>query len=137
MLKTVAQEISQHLKIDTPSPNERGHYPFSFNNNLNVSILSQDPDIILASPIDTNIDSDSEPKVANTLKWHLARIKDHDDILSFDPDTNQLFLFKQLPPSKLAEKPIHQHLEDFLNNLEYWNSAAQNDASPPSGMLPL
>lgn len=140
MLKTIADEISQHIKVTTPEPDERGHFVFSFNDGLEVTLQKLGDSYVMSSPISTELKEGDDEQLPKMLQWQLARVKETDEVLSFDPDSKKLFLYKQLPPSKLSEKPVTQHLEDFLNNLEYWNSASKDGSSGasfvPTGMLP-
>lgn len=133
MLKIVAQELAQALKSPVPTmTNDKDPVAFSYKGRLNFSVLEQDRAIIFFSPLLLDVNESSENLIKSLLKWELARAREHDEIISFDPELKTLFLFKQITTVKLAEKKLIQHLEDFLNSLDFWIAAIKNFVSQDS-----
>lgn len=66
----------------------------------------------------------AEELLGHYLRLHLARLLDHQEVLSLEPDGNHLVVFRQLPARALTMTEFEQALGDFANNLEFWTSNA-------------
>ena len=127
MLKKIVEDIAGRINTPVPNPDEQGYYTFNFNDGLNVSVFQYDDTTVFASPL--NVSAEEKDQLVKLLQWQLARAKEYDEILSFDPAKQQFFLYKQLSPSKLSERSVLEHLEIFLNNLDYWKSISNPDSN--------
>lgn len=79
----------------------------------------------------------AEELLGHYLRLHLARLLDHREVLSLEPGSDHLVVFRQLPARALTMAEFEQALGDFANNLEFWTSNAAEPArtwAPPPTM---
>lgn len=139
MLKNTIHEIAKGLKLPAPEAGENDEYTFIFDDVLEVDILSLKKDsLILAAPITDTLPSppETEDFFKKILQWNFSRLKDYEEVLTWDPDSDSITLSKEIPFSELSEKPILGQLETFLNNLEFWKSAIAQKANSTISRLP-
>ena len=140
MLKDLIKQLADTLEIEPPNPNDNGEYSFTLDDSHTVEISSRNNDeVLLHTPIGDPLkeSEDNKELLKNVLQWNLVRLKENHEILTWEPETNQLVLFKQIPTSDLSEKPISKQLEDFLNNLEFWNNAIKEGPNNAASRLPV
>lgn len=139
MLKNVIDDIAKGLKITAPEPDEDGEYTFFFDNDLEVSVLSLKKDSLTLTAIACD-DFPDTPEMDDLFKKILQinfiRLKEYEEVLTWDPDSYAIILSKEIPFSDLSEKPILSHLENFLNSLEFWQSAIAQKPSNTISPLP-
>lgn len=139
MLKSVIQEVARNLKLETPEPGARNEYTFVFDDLLEVNISSFKKDsLILDAPISEPLEDspETEKLLKKLLQWNLPRLKEYQEVLTWDPDLDQIVLSREVLFSELSEKPILGQLEKFLNNLEFWKSAIVQKKSATISHLP-
>lgn len=139
MLKDVINDIAKGLKIKAPEPDENGEYTFVFDDKLEVSIFSLKKNSLTLKAIVSDELADT-PETENLLKKILQinfiRLKEYEEVLTWDPDFYAIILTKEIPFSNLSEKPILEHLEKFLNSLEFWQSTIAQKSSAAVTNLP-
>lgn len=126
MFKNAIQDLAKALNLEVPEPGDNGAYSFFFDNSLEVSILSVKKDsLILVSPVSDPLDNSTETEnlLKKLLLINFPRLKEYEETLTWDPDSAQIILTKEIPFSGLSEKPLFGQLEKFLDNLEFWKSA--------------
>lgn len=135
MFKNVVQELAKALQVEIPEAGNNGAYNFFFEDELEVSILSLKKDsLILVSPVTDPLDNSAETELLlkKLLQINFSRLKEYEETLTWDPDSAQIILSKEIPFSGLSEKPLLGQLEQFLDNLEFWKSAtAQTSTTSP------
>jgi len=139
MLKDVINDIAKGLKIPPPEPNEDGEYVFVFDDLLEISLLSLKKNSLIISAA-VSYELSNTPEMENLFKkilqLNFIRLKEYEEVLTWDPDSYAIVLFKEIPFSDLSEKPILDHLEKFLNSLEFWQGAIAQKANAPMSHLP-
>lgn len=139
MLKDVINDIAKGLKIEVPQPDDDGEYTLVFDDNLEVYLFSlKQNSLILTSVISEELPNTTETEnfLKKILQINFIRLKDHEEVLTWDPDFSLIILSKEIPFSNLSEKPILEHLEKFLNSLEFWQSTISQGANSPITHLP-
>lgn len=136
LLQDIIQEISDAFQVDSPTPSDDGRYPFVFDNSLEVSISQNKTKdrYLIISRIDKKFEGREEETkklLKNALQWHLARLKDNTETIAWDPELKQLILFQEISEDELDDRNILKYLEDFLNNLEFWNYALSGEEDQP------
>ncbi len=133
MFKNTVQELAKALQVDVPTPTDNGAYAFSFDDNtLEVNILPlKNNALILLSPVSNplNNSQETEQLFKKLLQINFSRLKDYEEILTWDPDSDQITLTQEIPFSTLSEKPLLGQLEQFLDNLEFWKSATAQQST--------
>lgn len=140
MLESVIQDIANSLEIVPPTSTDKGEYTFTFDDDIKVKVfpLNKDKLMMVAEVSAPLPDSpETEKLLKDALQWSLTRLKEHEETLTWDPDSHQMVLAKETPFSELSEKPISGQLEKFLNNVDYWKSALSNESKPNTSRLPL
>lgn len=139
MLKNVINDIAKGLKIESPEPTESGEYIFVFDDLLEITLTSLKKDSLIISAFVSD-ELSNTPETENLFKKMLQlnfiRLKDYEEILTWDPDSYAIVLSKEIPFSDLSEKPILDHLEKFLNSLEFWQAAIAQKANASTSPLP-
>lgn len=136
MFKSTVQELAKALQIEVPAPTDNGTYTFSFDDNtLEVDILSlKNNSLILLSPVSDPLDNspETEQLLKKLLQINFSRLKEYEEVLTWDPDSAQIILSQEIPFSTLSEKPLLRQLEQFLDNLEFWKSATAQQSTTSS-----
>lgn len=145
MLQTIIQDLSKNLKIETPTSTNNNEFIFFFDNTLKITLTSNKKDsIIITSPIYDlkTINNNKNNKIENNAKTekllkelleiNFTRLKNQEETLTWDPDSDQIILFKEIPQSTLSEHPMLHQLEKFLNTLEFWKSIIAQKTTPKS-----
>lgn len=138
MFKNAIHDLAKALNLEVPEPGDNETYSFVFDNTLEVKILSLKKDsLILVAPVSDHLDDSpkTEKLLKKLLEINFSRLKDYEETLTWDPDSAQIILTKEISFSTLSEKPLLGQLEKFLDNLEFWKSAS-DQTSPTSPHLP-
>lgn len=138
MFKNAIQDLAKALNLEAPEPEDNGIYSFVFDDALEVNILSLKKDsLILTAPVTNPLNNspETEKLLKKLLQINFSRLKEYEETLTWDPDSAQIVLSKEIPFSTLSEKPLIGQLEQFLNNIEFWKSAT-DQTSTTSPHLP-
>lgn len=137
LLKDIVQEISDSFEVEPPVPLSDGRVPFVFDGTLEVFFSenkTKDKWLITAfigEKINGSNEEETKKLLKNVLQWHLARLKDHRETIAWDPTEEKLLLYRELSKEEIEERGILKHLEDFTNNLEFWNHAVGGEEDKP------
>ncbi len=131
-LETIVQQVADAFDASPPAPVD-GTYTFDFDGTIPLTMFEKDDDTItlhsqIAKPIEDG--EDAEKLVKQIMQWNFATLKDHEENMSWDPDTKQIFLYKEVKYSTLSEIPMLKHIENFLNSIDYWNNALKEGKAP-------
>lgn len=140
MLKNIVNEISKGLKLPIPEPGEDDEYTFTFDEVLEVDILSLGKNSFILSAYVSEalpFSPETENLLKNILQLNFSRLKEYEEVLTWDPDFGSILLFKEIPFFELSTKPILSQLETFLNNLEFWKNAITQPTTTSTSRLPL
>lgn len=128
MFKTTIQELTKALKVNLPEPEANGEYHFTFDGSLKIAILptSKKDALVITAPITDSLNNSPETEnlLKKLLQTNFSRLKEYEEVLTWDPDSAQIILSKEIPFSQLSEKPLFGQLEKFINNLEFWKNTA-------------
>lgn len=126
MFKNAIQDLAKALNLEVPEPEDSGAYRFIFDKVLEISILPLKKDsLILVAPVSDSLQNspETEKLLKKLLQINFSRLKEYEETLTWDPDSSQIILTREIPFSTLSEKPLFGQLEKFLENLEFWKSA--------------
>ena len=140
MLQSVIEDLAKALDIEVPQPTDKGEFLFTFDDDIDVKILSLKKDrLTLVSAVSPALpDSDDSKKLLqNALQWNLTRLKDHEETLTWEPESNQIILVKEPLFSELSAKPLIKQLETFLNNVDFWKTALSPKKEANASKFPL
>ena len=134
LLEKILNELQSQFSISLPPKDDSGSVSLPFDSNIAVHISEPKDDILLIKSTISKSWSDSEKDellLKQILNISFARIHQEDEILTWDPDANQLILFSHISNPMLLDKPFPQRLESFLNNLAFFNKLCENDPKTP------
>jgi len=131
-LKQIIKELSELYKMDPPVADESGHYLVLFDRRFDVENFPTGHRSLVIKASIRAMENYPEPSVSflkKILQWNFVRAHEQDSSISWDPEEDTLFLYRQIPLEDLNFNLFLEYLEEFLNTLEFWNSAiaAQGD----------
>lgn len=136
------KELTSKLKLPLESPDEDGVYRLIFDNSLEVEIFKGEAaQIIVSSPLLKELPEDEAARqelLAKYLRLNFAALKkEQEDVLSLDPDTNHLVLYRKINTQHLYPDEFVKIVESHLNNLELWRALGDDRQpnNPPTTMI--
>lgn len=131
-LTSLINDIAAFFKKKPPTPNSDGRFSITFDDKYEVLFFQEknEKDGIYLSGFIASNPLDPTPENTDLLKYILqvnfARQKESNETLTWDPTSNKLMLYKKVYFKDLSEKPIIEHLEEFLNNQQMWTDIVKN-----------
>lgn len=140
MLEELIQQITRALQINVSASTKKGEFILTFKRGIQITLIPTNKNEItmlgyVGKPFTPS--PNNEKKLKDILHWNLARLKAHPETLSWEPEKNQLILFKKITAFELSETPILKQLEAFLNSLEYWNKAVEENPTQKLSRFPI
>lgn len=138
-LDTVLARFAERHGLAKPQADANGRYFLLLDGELEVALLQGGDRIYLEGRLEP-LPSDerkAEELLGRYLRLHLARLRDHQEVLGLEPDGARLVVFRQLSARALTVTEFEQALGDFANNLEFWTSRVAEPArtwGPPPAM---
>lgn len=127
MLEKLIETITSTLHQEFPKPTKKDHYVLNFKDDISVEIFSNSnkEEVTLASRIGHALEESPEKKqiLKKLIEFNSARLREHEEVLSWDPQLHALVLFKSITLSDLSEKNALAQMENFLNQVDFWNKA--------------
>jgi len=77
--------------------------------------------------------ADGRALLHRLLRLELATLNASDEVLSIDPERNQLVLWAAYADDGLTDEVFDRLLAQFLNALEFWRAQAEEEKPPVSG----
>ncbi len=141
-LESLLSVFTQQRGMVKPGSDEHGRYYFLFDGDLEVCLFQTGERIYMEGDIGA-LPPDpvrTEAFLRGRLRRNLARLGDRHEVLSIDPDSDRLVLFRQLPARKLSNLDFDRAMEDFVNALTFWDTETETVsreavAPPPMRML--
>ena len=131
--------LCQHLQLDSLEPNEEGVYELTFDDGLDIEILSFHNNLLLRSsvgdfPEDTG---QQEDFLRRLLNRSLPRLKDQYASLSIDEQQQRVWVYHSRPLNSLDIHRFCELVEQFVNAVAWW-AEFESNAAPmgPMTMLP-
>ncbi|MFZ4791739.1 MAG: CesT family type III secretion system chaperone [Candidatus Competibacteraceae bacterium] len=135
-LEKLLRQFARRWGLDEPKPDERGQYFFVLDGNLHITLFQMGNQIYLEGrpgvlPEDFHQTVDPLREI---LHKHLVGLEKNEEVLSLDPTSDELLLFRRLPGQRLNLADLEIALETFSNQLEFWMrqlSGHQPRLAPP------
>ncbi|EXJ15661.1 CesT family type III secretion system chaperone [Imhoffiella purpurea] len=111
-----------------------GRYRLELDGWLEVRIFQSGGDLFLeGSPGRLPAEDPREPdRIADLLREQVRDLEDQEEVLSLDPEGEDLILFRRLQASGLRLDDFERALESFANRLERWTRRLAADRTVPS-----
>ncbi|MCP3877874.1 MAG: type III secretion system chaperone [Sulfitobacter sp.] len=141
-LESLLSVFTQQRGMVNPQCDGKGKYFFLFDGDLELCLFQTGDSIYLEGEIGP-LPPDpvrTEAFLKERLRRNLARLGDRREVLSIDPDSGHLVLYRQLPARNLSSQDFDRAVEDFVNALSFWDSETEAvprvvAAPPPMRML--
>ena len=137
-LDTLLAQFTERHGLTKAQIDDSGRYFMLLDGDLEVTVFQGGDRIYLEGHLES-LPADqrkAEELLGHYLRLHLARLRSKQEVLSLEPGSDELVLFRQLPARSLTITEFEQALEDFANSLEIWiNTVAEPAhtlAPPPS-----
>ena len=141
-LDLLLARFAEHRGLARPRADAGGRYYMLLDGDLEVAVLQGGDRIYLEGRLEP-VPADrrkAEELLGHHLRLHLARLREKHEVLSLEPEGDDLVLFRQLPAHALTLREFERALEDFANGLEFWSDRAlgpQRTLVPPPEMQML
>lgn len=135
-LDTLLTQFAERHDLAKPRADANGRYFLLLDGELEIALLQGGDRIYLEGRLEP-LPADerkAEELLGRYLRLHLARLRNHQEVLSLESDGDHLVVFRQLPARALTMTEFEQALGDFTNNLEFWTN---NAADPVRTWVPL
>jgi len=135
-LDALAQQFAAGHDLRPPTRDEAGLYRFLIDGNLEITLFQHGNQIVIEGRLDPLPSGRNEAGaiLEQNLRRHLGRLRDHQEVLSLDPESHQLVLFRQLAARRLTSADFDQAIGDFANGLAFWQNSSgpsTRPATPP------
>ena len=123
-LQQLLSQFAKRYQFATPQLGGDGRCALLLDGDLEVMVLQGGNRIYLEAQVLT-LPTDQrqvEELLVQCLHLHLTRLQDKQEVLSVDPEGNDLVLFRPLPALGLTLVDFEQALESFVNSLEFWTA---------------
>ena len=137
--------LAQDLNLPPFITNEKGEVVLSTNDNLALTISPYGKNCVLFKAHLRTLerpDDFSENDWRHFLRLSRSTLKKTLATITFDEETNTLFLYQTLSLNPIDGFKFRQSLENFLNDLEFWvkatkkESPVSNTEAPPAVFFP-
>lgn len=130
-LETLLEQFATRWGLDHPRLNAQDRYFLIIDGCLRITLFQIGHRIYLeghpgALPKDS---FQGGERLSEILRMYLARLKQHEEILSLDPVSDDLLLFRCLPVQTLNLGDLEKAIETFSNRLEFWVRALSHESS--------
>lgn len=116
------EQFAVRWGLDEFKPDQQSRYFLVLDGNLRITLFQVGDQIYLEGhPGSLSEDSrQAEEQLTNILRKHLAGLEKHEEVLSLDPASDDLLLFRRLPARTLNLTDLEKAIEAFSNRLEFW-----------------
>jgi len=131
-LDSLAGQFAARHDLQAPSRDEHGRYHFLIDGELEIALFQHGNQILIEGQLQPLPDGRNEAGalLEQSLRRHLGRLRDHQEVLSLDPDDDRLVLFRQLGARGLSLADFDQAIGDFANGLAFWQQVSRAPARP-------
>ena len=131
-LDSLAAQFAARHDLQPPSRDEEGRYHFLIDGDLEIALFQHGHKIVLEAQLQPLPGGRNEvgPFLEQSLRRHLGRLRDHQEVLSLDPDDDRLVLFRQLSAPGLSVVDLDQAIGDFANGLAFWQHVSRAPDRP-------
>lgn len=141
-LEDAVKKLQQHLELSALTPDDQGHYVIIFDQRLEIDVFEPASDqgyvyfkgYIAELP---KAERARETFLKKCLQANLARVRNNEDYLSVDPDTQGLELYNKTALGHLDPPSFFKKFEAFVNNLEFWKDFAQDSSVDETPLTPF
>ena len=131
-LDTIMTQFAERHDLKQLQADGGGRYFILLDGDLEIALLQGGDRIYLEGRLE-QVPSDerkAEELLSQYLRLNLAQLQDKQEVLSLEPDSDELVLFRQLPARALSIAEFEKALEEFANGLEYWTSGVTAPVRP-------
>lgn len=121
-LERLLEQFAARWGLDTPKPDEQSRYSLVLDGSLRI-ILFQSGDQIYLDGHPGSLPEDSRQageQLGDILRKLLAGFEKYEEVLSLDPVSDDVLLFRRLPARTLDLANLEKAIEAFSNRLEFW-----------------
>ncbi|MDQ5910694.1 MAG: hypothetical protein QG599_2791 [Pseudomonadota bacterium] len=135
-LENLLTQFVARWSLDELRPDEQNRYALVLDGDLRITLFQTGHQIYLeghpgALAEDTR---QAGEQLGNILRKHFAGLQTHEEVLSLDPTSDDLLLFRGLSARTLDVTDLEKAIEAFSNQLEFWKREL---SSGPIRLAPL
>ncbi|GAB4271253.1 MAG TPA: hypothetical protein DIU37_03255 [Opitutae bacterium] len=128
--------ITQELNLGPLSSDDAGHCSITFDGDMAVELFPWNggEELMFWSTL-MSLDEEgmlSTEDFKKLLELNGPAIKYHEEVITIDRDANALVLYRALALNHVTQDALIEHLESFLNNLEFWLNIVKKESSTSS-----
>lgn len=135
-LEKLLNPFAAHWGLSELTPDQQGRYSVVLDGHLRIALFQTGPHIYLeARPGALAADARQvAEQLSHLLRKQLAGMEQHEEVLSLDPTTDEVLLFRRMPAQTLSLDQLEKALETFSNRLEFWRRELSWGSSPPASL---
>jgi hypothetical protein len=133
-LDRLVNQFAQQRRLNSPRHDGQDRYFMLVDDDIEIALFQSGESIYLEGQLEA-IPADrqqAEDLLERTLRLHLARLQEHQEVICIDSQENSLVLFRLLPARLLRLADLEKALEAFVNALEFWTGEI---SQPPARTL--
>lgn len=121
-LEKLLTQFAARRDLDQPRPDQQGHYSFLLDGSLRMTLFQTANHIYLEGYPGSLPEHPHQAGefLSDVLRKHFASLGKSEEVLSMDPVSGELVLFRRLPARTLGLADLEKGLEAFVNRLEFW-----------------
>lgn len=141
-LEEAVKKLQLHLELKELKPDDQGRYVIVFDERLEIDIFepAADQGFIYFKGYITELPEAEYTKEAflkKCLQANLARVRNNEDYLAVDPDSQGLELYNKTDLENIDALAFFAKFEAFVNNLEFWKDFAQDTSVNETPLTPF
>lgn len=138
-LEKLLGQFAARWGLGESKPDAQNRYFFVLDGSLRISLFQMGRHIYLegrpgALPEDVR---QAGEQLCEVLRKNLAGLETHEEVLSLDPEVDDLVLFRCLPAQALSLVDLEKAIEAFANRLEFWMRELSGAQSRPTLPPPM
>ena len=136
--RELLSELARQLNLDSLEPDGDGCCLLRFDDGLEVELQQLDSShVLLRSSLDEPPEADFEAEefFQTLLQRNLPRVHEQREVLTLDPDTDRVMLYRVERIGSLAA--FVTVLEEFLNSVETWSKSDEAKSPLVANAFPM
>ncbi len=135
-LENLLKQFVGRWSLDELRPDEQSRYSLVLDGHLRITLFQTGHQIYLEGhPGALTEDArQTGEQLREILRKHLAGLEKHEEVLSLDPDSDGVVLFRYLSARTLDLADLEKAIEAFSNQLEFW---MRELSAGPARLAPL
>ncbi|MCG8652137.1 MAG: CesT family type III secretion system chaperone [Pirellulales bacterium] len=125
--------LRRYLQISRLEPDHNGVYTIVFDDGLDIDFIALNDNLLLIRSSIAGVPEDPGEHASfyrDLLQANLRFLRDQTASLSFDEESNQVWLGRTIAVRQQDLSGFCDLVEDFVNTLQWWRGVASQEAVP-------